>query len=180
MNDVTRSKLLSLLLRHKPEEAGLILGEGGWVSVDDLLAGLQRLGKPMTRADIDRLVRTSDKQRFTLSEDSNMIRAAQGHSVDVEMNHAPAIPITDLYHGTAHRFLDAILASGLAPMSRQHVHLSSDVETAVRVGQRHGRPVVLRVDAERMHADGYVFFRADNGVWLTNAVPAGYLDQISN
>ena len=177
MDDKKLSKRLSLILRHQPEKAGLVLGDGGWVGVDALLAGLESIGWGMSVEDLHRIVETNDKKRFSLSEDQRMIRAAQGHSVEIVNDLEPVTPPEFLFHGTATRFLDAILEDGLKAMSRQHVHLSADRETATKVGQRHGRPVVLTVAAGRMHADGQAFFQADNGVWLTAHVPAAYLSQ---
>ena len=169
------SKLLSLVLRHRPDLAGLTLGAGGWVAVDDLLAGLARMGRPLDRAALERIVAGSDKKRFTLSEDGARIRAAQGHSIEVDLGLAPSRPPDLLFHGTAEASLPAILAEGLRPEGRQHVHLSPDRTTALVVGRRHGRPVVLRVEAFAMHRDGLPFWQADNGVWLTEAVPPRYL-----
>jgi putative RNA 2'-phosphotransferase len=175
MDDKKLSKRLSLILRHQPEKAGLVLGDGGWVSVDALLAGLDSIGWGMAVEDLHRIVETNDKKRFSLSEDQMMIRAAQGHSVEIVSDLARVMPPDTLYHGTAKRFLDAILSEGLKRMSRQHVHLSADMETARKVGQRHGKPVILLVAAERMHADGVEFYQADNGVWLTGQVSPEYL-----
>lgn len=175
MDTVAQSKLLSLILRHSPETAGLSLGPGGWVGVEDLLAGLGRLGKPLTRPELERLVAGSDKKRFTLSEDGARIRAAQGHSVTIEVDLAPAVPPETLYHGTAEATWPAIAAQGLRPMARLHVHLSRDAETALKVGRRHGRPLVLTVRSGEMTRAGHTFFEADNGVWLTPAVPPTYL-----
>lgn len=175
MDDKQHSKRLSLLLRHAPEKAGLTLGEGGWAEVSTLLAGMDTLGWSMSEEDLHRIVATNDKKRFTLSEDGFLIRAAQGHSVEIANDLVAITPPVTLYHGTAKRFLDSILADGIQRMSRQHVHLSHDLETARKVGQRHGKPVVLIVEAGRMHADGTDFYCADNGVWLTGRVPPEYL-----
>ena len=169
------SRTLSRILRHSPQEAGLTLAQGGWVRVDDLLAGLRRMGQRMSREELDQIVAENDKSRFTLSEDGTRIRAAQGHSVEVDLQLAPAVPPPVLFHGTARASLQAVLVEGLKPMRRQHVHLSPDVETAQRVGERHGRPVVLRVDTAALHAEGQLFWRADNGVWLTDRGPAAHL-----
>lgn len=169
------SKFLSRILRHEPELVGLTLGAGGWVLVDDLLRGMKRAGHPLKRDALGVLVADSDKRRFTLSEDGRRIRAAQGHSVAVELDLPPATPPEELFHGTAAASLDAIWAEGLKPGKRQHVHLSSDPETATRVGQRHGRPVVLKIATGKMHADGHTFWQADNGVWLTDHVAPAYL-----
>ncbi len=177
MTDKSISKRLSLILRHQPEKAGLTLGDGGWVSVAELLAGLDGIGWGITEDDLHRVVANNDKKRFTLSEDGAMIRAAQGHSVEIANDLVAITPPDTLFHGTATRFLDAILEEGLKRMSRQHVHLSADAETATKVGQRHGKPVILTVAAAAMHAEGHAFYRADNGVWLTDAVPPRYLTQ---
>ena len=175
MNDTTLSKFLSLVLRHAPETIGLTLDANGWTDVDELVRRANAHGKTLTAADVLRITAESDKKRFTLSEDNLRIRAAQGHSVKVELGLTPVTPPDILFHGTATRFADAIKAEGLKPQSRQQVHLSLDEDTAVKVGQRHGKPIVFRVEAGRMHAEGYLFFRADNGVWLTDAVPPAFL-----
>lgn len=175
MNDITISKFLSLVLRHQPETIGLTLDANGWANVDDLIARAAAHGKRFTADDLFRVTANNDKKRFTLSQDSRRIRAAQGHSVQVELDLAPLAPPEILFHGTATRFVDAIKAEGLKAQSRQHVHLSLDEETAVKVGQRHGKPYIFRVEAGRMHTEGFVFFRAENGVWLTGAVPPGFL-----
>ena len=169
------SKYLAKHLRHQPERIGLTLQPGGWVPVAELLKACAAHGFALSRAELDEVVATNDKQRFAIDGSADRIRANQGHSVDVDLGLPPAPPPATLYHGTAFGTVDAILREGLHPMRRQHVHLSGDVETATRVGARHGRPVVLVVDAARLHADGHVFYRADNGVWLTDAVPARYL-----
>jgi putative RNA 2'-phosphotransferase len=143
--------------------------------VDDLLAAATRAGVPLDDATLRRVVAENDKQRFALGDDGAMIRASQGHSVEVELGLEPVEPPPVLFHGTATRFLDSIRRDGLIPGARRHVHLSADATTATTVGARHGRPAVLRIDAARMHADGHRFFRSANGVWLTNAVPAEYL-----
>ncbi|WP_138469229.1 RNA 2'-phosphotransferase [Poseidonocella sp. HB161398] len=169
------SKVLSRILRHEPGLAGLELGPGGWVRIDALLSGMRRAGHRLSRAELERIVAGNDKRRFTISEDGRRIRAAQGHSVAVDLGLPPMVPPETLFHGTARASLDAIWAEGILPGRRRHVHLSPDIETARRVGQRHGRPVVLRVAAARMQAEGHVFWQADNGVWLTGPVAPAYL-----
>lgn len=169
------SKFLSRVLRHEPELMGLNLGLGGWVRVEDLLRGMKRAGHRLTRDDLHRIVAENDKRRFTLSEDGRRIRAAQGHSVAVDLELRAIAPPCELFHGTARTNLDAIWAEGIKPGRRQHVHLSGDPKTATRVGQRHGKPVVLRIAAGQMHADGHQFWQADNGVWLTHHVAPAYL-----
>ena len=170
------SKFLSLILRHEPEAIGLRLDEQGWADVDELIAKAVAHGKRYDRALLQQLVRDNDKQRFKLSDDGRRIRANQGHSIDIDLALAPLAPPSSLYHGTATRHADAIRAEGLRKQSRQHVHLSSDRDTAFKVGGRHGRPVVLHVRAGEMHARGAAFYRADNGVWLTDAVAAEFID----
>jgi putative RNA 2'-phosphotransferase len=169
------SKFLSKHLRHDPAGIGLTLEEGGWVAVEDLLAGCRKAGVPLYPADLEEIVATSDKKRFAFDETGTRIRANQGHSVEVDLHLEPIQPPEILFHGTADRYLAAILAEGLRKMQRHHVHLSADMETASRVGVRHGRLVVLSVDAAGMARDGHVFFVSANGVWLTDAVPPAYL-----
>lgn len=174
---VKASKFLSLVLRHQPETIGITLDEAGWVDVDVLLAACAARGRGLSRAELDHVVATNNKARFAFSDDGRRIRASQGHSVTVELGLAAAVPPDVLFHGTASRTLPLILAEGLRPMSRQDVHLSADVETAVRVGSRHGRPVVLAVDARELAAEGHVFRVSANGVWLTDRVPPARLRQ---
>ena len=169
------SKTLSYHLRHRPDALGLTLGPGGWVAVDTLLAALAQHGKPVTRAELDDVVARNPKQRFAFDESGTRIRASQGHSVAVDLELAPVEPPAVLYHGTGARAVASILREGLRKQQRHHVHLSADVATARAVGARHGRPVVLQVDAAAMRAAGHVFFRAANGVWLVDAVPPAFL-----
>jgi len=169
------SKLLSLVLRHEPQRIGIMLDSAGWVAVDELLAAVNRAGWSVTRAQLQQVVAENDKQRFRFSDDGLRIRANQGHSVEVALELSPKTPPDLLYHGTATRFLTSIRQQGLLAQSRQQVHLSADQETAVKVGQRHGKPVVLMVSSGLMHRDGYHFYQADNGVWLTDHVPSSYL-----
>lgn len=169
------SKFLSLVLRHQPQSIGLVLDEAGWVPVDDLIEKANAAGKRLDRTLLQRVVETSDKQRFALSADGLRIRANQGHSIDVALGLAPAAPPPRLYHGTASRFLPSILANGLDRRQRHHVHLTEDLAIAADVGRRYGELVLLEIDAGRMAADGHVFWRSENAVWLTEAVPPAYL-----
>ncbi|WP_072388596.1 RNA 2'-phosphotransferase [Hyphomicrobium sp. CS1BSMeth3] len=169
------SKFLSLVLRHAPERIGLELDAHGWTDIDALIAKANAAGVLLDRAMLLEIVATSDKQRFTLSADGARIRAAQGHSVEIDLDLPTAVPPAVLFHGTARTNVDAILAEGLKPGRRRHVHLSPDVETARRVGMRHGAPVIFEVATARMHADGLVFWQAENGVWLTERVAPAYL-----
>lgn len=172
---VRLSKFLSKHLRHDPAGLGLELQPGGWVEVAALLSACARRGVPISRSQLEEIVRSSDKQRFALDADGRKIRANQGHSVEVDLQLAPATPPAELYHGTAERLVATILREGLKKMTRHHVHLSSEVEMARKVGGRHGRPVVLAVAAAAMHAEGVAFFRSENGVWLVDAVAPQFL-----
>jgi putative RNA 2'-phosphotransferase len=178
MNDQTRvrlSKYLSRHLRHAPEDLGLTLQAGGWVDVDQLLAACQRDGKRITQEDLVEIVQKCDKQRFAFDETNTRIRANQGHSTEVDLQLEPQTPPDILYHGTSSNVLSAILKTGIARMNRHHVHLSTATPTAEKVGSRHGRPVILEVDAKAMHADGILFYVSTNGVWLVDEVPPTYL-----
>lgn len=167
------SRRLSHALRHAPDRYGLELDLSGWAPVADVLTGLS-----ISRATLDHVVASSDKQRFAFDGSGSRIRANQGHSVPVELGLEPVAPPPVLYHGTVPRFVDAICADGLRPMARHHVHLSADLEAAIAVGSRRGAPVVFAVDAQRLHSDGSTFFVSDNGVWLVDAVPPGYLTEV--
>ena len=172
---VRLSRLLSKHLRHQPQALGLTLAPGGWVAVSDLLAACAQLGWPLSRAELDEVVANNNKQRFSYDETGQRIRANQGHSVAVDLQLAPADPPETLYHGTGERAVASIQRAGLQRMQRHHVHLSPDAPTAVNVGKRHGRPVVFAVAAGAMSRDGHVFYRSENGVWLTDNVPPRYL-----
>jgi putative RNA 2'-phosphotransferase len=173
------SKFLSFVLRHKPEAIGLALDEQGWAYIDELVNKAKQSGEVtiLDRTLIQKVVDTNDKKRFVISEDGQRIRAAQGHSIDVDLQLKPATPPEFLYHGTATRFLDSILKEGLKPQQRQYVHLSKDIETAAAVGRRYGKPVILKVKALLMHEQGFYFHISENGVWLTSAVPIEFLQQ---
>ena len=169
------SKFLSLVLRHKPELIGLTLDQNGWASVEDLIWLANRHGIRLTRPLLMQIVADNEKKRFALSDNGERIRASQGHSVKVDLGLPPALPPEILYHGTASRFLESILAGGLHSANRQHVHLSPDVATAMRVGQRHGSPVVLVIRSGEMAVAGHTFFVSANGVWLTDRVPQEFI-----
>jgi putative RNA 2'-phosphotransferase len=172
------SKYLSKHLRHEPARLGLELAPGGWVGVDELLEACARRGFPLSREELEEVVARNDKQRFSFDETGARVRANQGHSVEVDLQLEPRTPPAVLYHGTGARSVGAILADGLSRMSRHHVHLSADVETARRVGARHGRAVVFEVDAARMAGAGHEFYVSANGVWLVERVPAEYLRRL--
>ncbi|WAS97554.1 RNA 2'-phosphotransferase [Nannocystis punicea] len=172
---VRLSKFLALHLRHDPAGLGLELEPGGWVTVEALLAACAHKRRPISRAQLEEVVQSSDKQRFAFDATKTKIRANQGHSVAVDLQLVPTTPPPVLYHGTGEGTVAAILREGLLKMRRHHVHLSADAVTAHKVGARHGRPAVLRVDAAAMAAAGFVFYRAENGVWLVDHVPPSYL-----
>lgn len=172
---IQTSKFLSLILRHEPEKVGLKLGEAGWVGVDELLAAVSRHGKTLTLEQLRHIVATSDKKRFTFSEDGTRIRANQGHSVEVDLQYAPQTPPEFLYHGTATRFLDGIRKDGLQKMERHDVHLSAETKVTLQVGSRHGKPVLLTIRAGEMHRAGHVFRCSTNGVWLVSHVPPEFI-----
>jgi putative RNA 2'-phosphotransferase len=169
------SKLLSYMLRHRPQEFGLVLDGQGWTEIDGVLAALAARGHAITHDNLLVLVRASDKQRFAVSRDGRRIRANQGHSVPVELGHAAADPPEVLFHGTVAAALAAIRAKGLTRGRRHHVHLSESREQAEAVGRRRGRAIVIEVRAGQMCGQGYVFLRSPNGVWLTDHVPPEFL-----
>jgi len=175
MDDKRISKFLSLILRHKPHIIDVTLDSNGWTNLDELIVKAQSKLPDLTKERVLEVVASSDKQRFALSEDQQSIRANQGHSVKVELGLATQIPPDLLYHGTATKFIDSIMNIGLVSKTRNHVHLSNDRETAVKVGSRHGKVVVLLVDTKQMAADGIEFILSDNGVWLTEHVAVKYL-----
>jgi len=169
------SKLMSLVLRHKPETIGLQLDENGWANVEELVQKINQHGIEVSIDLINTVVDTNDKKRFSFSEDKTLIRANQGHSLEVELDLKIVVPADNLYHGTAERFLENILQEGLTKQQRQHVHLSQQKETAKAVGSRHGKPVILTIDTSAMLADGFVFYLSENGVWLVDNVPVKYI-----
>jgi putative RNA 2'-phosphotransferase len=174
------SKYLSKHLRHQPERIGLTLEAGGWVRVDELLAACARNQMRVSRDELVEVVDRNDKKRFSFDGAGERIRANQGHSIEVDLELAPVMPPDVLYHGTGHRTVETIRREGLKKMNRHHVHLSADLETATRVGARHGRPVVFIVDAKAMQAAGHTFYRSDNGVYLTDEVPPSFLCEIGS
>ena len=176
--DTRLSRTLSLWLRHRPDAGGLVLDERGWTEVDAVLAALVARGMPASADRLHGMVERNDKQRFELTPDGKRIRARQGHSVEVDLDWSAQVPPELLYHGTVGRFLHGILTEGLRPMGRHHVHLSPVVETARRVGERRGAPVVLAVRALELHRAGTIFFLTGNQVWLTAAVPPGFIEGV--
>jgi putative RNA 2'-phosphotransferase len=169
------SKFLSLVLRHRPGEIGLTLDENGWADTQQLLEKINSGNFSVTFEQLKLVVENNDKKRFIFSCDFTKIRASQGHSIEVDLQFDEITPPDQLYHGTAQQNIDSIKQQGLLKGNRHHVHLSSDSETAKKVGMRYGKPVILIVDAKQMNLDGYKFFRSENGVWLTEYVKPGYI-----
>ena len=181
-NYTNLSKYISLILRHKPEVIGISLDEHGWADVGKLIEGINRSSTYIDMAILETIVSTDEKQRYSFSEDKKHIRANQGHSVDVDVE-LERVSVNDvplvLYHGTGKKYVESIEASGLIPKSRLYVHLSSDIETAVKVGKRHGGGALYLIAALEMAGDGYEFYLSKNGVWLTKEVPVKYLHKVN-
>ena len=178
-NDLTRtSRYISLILRHKPETIGIELDEHGWADVEELIRGVSRTHR-LDRELLEKIVAEDEKQRYSFNVDGTKIRANQGHSIPVDVELEQLAPPEFLWHGTGEKYVQSIEAQGLISKSRLYVHLSLDIETAKKVGARHGRPVVYRVAAGRMAEDGYGFYRSRNGVWLTKTVPVQYLEKMT-
>jgi putative RNA 2'-phosphotransferase len=169
------SKFISLVLRHRPDIIGLSLDENGWANTNELLEKMNNDKKEIDLPLLEFIVSTNAKQRFSFNTDGSMIRANQGHSVDIDLQLQPARPPVHLFHGTAIQFVPSILETGIQKGSRQHVHLSSDLDTAKQVGSRHGKPAIFQINSGQMVEDGFVFYLSENKVWLTDNVPAQYL-----
>ena len=173
------SKFISLILRHNPQVIGISLDEHGWADVKELIDGINRTeGHSLNMDTLDEIVRTDEKQRYSFNEDHSLIRANQGHSIPVDVELEEKIPPDILWHGTGQKYVSSIDVQGLIPKSRLYVHLSSDMETARKVGSRHGRPVIYQVECRKMTEDGYRFFLSANHVWLTKEVPVEYLKKL--
>ena len=177
MTEKDTSKFISLILRHKPEAIGITLDEHGWANVEELLVGMNRAGTDIDVELLQKIVAEDEKRRYSFNEDMTLIRANQGHSIPVDVELEEVAPPDILYHGTGEKYVDSIDAQGLIPKSRLYVHLSGDKDAAVKVGQRHGKPVVYVVESGKMYKDGFKFFRSVNGVWLTKEVPVRYIQK---
>lgn len=171
------SKYMSLILRHKPETIGISLDEHGWANVEELIAGIAK-NNEFNMEILEEIVRTDEKQRYSFNDDKTLIRANQGHSILVDVELEEKEPPEILWHGTGEKFVVAIDAEGLISKSRLYVHLSKDEDTAIKVGARHGKPVIYNVLAKQMYEDGYKFYLSVNGVWLTKDVPVKYLKKL--
>lgn len=174
------STLLSLILRHKPETIGIVLDNNGWTDVAILIEQFNQHYFYIDKEILEYVVETNSKKRFAFNEDHSKIRASQGHSVHIDVAYPPQKPLPVLYHGTGEKSVDSIMATGLQKRQRCHVHLSADIETAIIVGRRHGKPCIFQIDAEAMYNDMYDFFLSDNGIWLTDIVPVQYLKKYAN
>lgn len=170
------SRFLSLILRHKPEVIGITLDKNGWADVSAVIAGVNKSDRYFLDMEtLEEIVRTDEKQRYSFSPDRKKIRANQGHSVQVDVELKKGTPPEFLWHGTGEKYVDSINKEGLKPKGRLYVHLSADVETARKVGSRHGKPVIYRIDSGEMHRKGYIFYLSENGVWLTDIVPVNFM-----
>ncbi len=169
------SRFIALVLRHKPEAAGIVLDSNGWADTENLIQGIRKTKDPtFTLEKLAEIVYTDEKGRYSFSEDLRRIRANQGHSVNVDVELEEVEPPNFLYHGTATKYIAGIEKEGLIPKSRLYVHLSETIATATSVGQRHGKPVVYTIHAHKMFKDGYKFYKSVNDVWLTKEVPTKY------
>lgn len=176
MSQKDTSRFISLILRHKPDTIGITLDDHGWANVEELIAGINKT-HPLDMETLEQIVAEDNKQRYSFNEDKTKIRANQGHSIPVDVELEEVVPPEYLYHGTGEKYREAIDVQGLIPKSRLYVHLSPDIDTAINVGKRHGRPVVYRVWSGVMYKDGFKFYRSVNGVWLTKVVPAKYIER---
>lgn len=174
-NDTNTSRFISLILRHKPETIGIELDEHGYANVTELINGINNQGNNISITDLERIVAEDDKKRYSFNDEHTKIRANQGHSVQVDVELKECTPPDILYHGTGRKYIESIKESGLIAKSRLYVHLSSDIETALNVGSRHGEPIAMRINTKSMINDGYKFYRSENGVWLVNDVPYKYV-----
>lgn len=178
MSEKDTSKYLSLILRHKPDIIGIQLDEHGWANVEELIDGIRKT-QPIDMDLLEKIVAEDEKQRYSFNVNKTLIRANQGHSIPVDVELEKKVPPAVLWHGTGEKYVLSIEEQGLIPKSRLYVHLSTDFDLAKKVGQRHGKPVIFQVDAERMQKDGYDFFLSLNGVWLTKKVPCEYLKKLT-
>lgn len=169
------SKFLSLVLRHQPDTIDIQLDKNGWTDINELIEKANNYGVNFDRETLNHIVATNSKKRFAFNDTLDKIRASQGHSIDIELGFTKQKPPEILFHGTAEEFVQSISETGLEKRKRQHVHLSSDLETALKVGQRHGKPFIFKVLAEQMYNDNFQFYISDNSVWLTDNVPTKYL-----
>ncbi len=174
------SKFLSLVLRHKPETIGIILNSNGWTDVNELIYKMNSTGYNIDIDTLQLVVETNNKKRFCFNSNKTQIRANQGHSIEINLGYTAKTPPAQLYHGTADRYTENIFKLGIQKRDRHHVHLSRDTDTALSVGKRHGKPVILEVDTISMISNGHIFYESDNGVWLTDEVPSQFIKIIQH
>lgn len=176
--EVKLSKFLSLLLRHNPDAIGLKLDQNGWADVNELIGKSAVKGRKFNLDNLKQVVKNCNKQRYTFNDDYTKIRANQGHSINVDLEFEAQEPPPILYHGTAKHNLNSILKNGIERRNRQYVHLSMDVETATKVGLRHGEVVILKIDTAKMNANGNLFYLSKNNVWLTDFIKPEYISEM--
>ena len=174
MNLTKTSKYISLILRHKPETIGISIDEHGWANVKELIDGVNKTHRLDMKL-LEEIVETDEKQRYSFNEDKTLIRANQGHSINVDVELEEVVPPEFLWHGTGDKYVESIRETGIIAKSRLYVHLSDSYGTAIQVGARHGKPIVFCVKSKEMYDDGYKFYKSKNGVWLTKFVPVEYL-----
>lgn len=177
-NNELIERYLSYILRHHPEDIKLILSDDGWIQINKITENLKKYKKQELSVEkIKEIVKLSSKQRFEIKIENNTeyIRATQGHSINVNMNYKPQTPPDILYHGTGQKYINSIIKTGLKPKTRQYVHLSSDIKTATSVGERHGEVRIIEINSKQMYEDGIKFYLSKNGVWLTDYVNIKYL-----
>ena len=172
------SKYMSLILRHKPDVIGIELDEHGWANVNDLISGIEKDNHGFNFELLEEIVRSDSKQRYSFNDDKSLIRANQGHSVNVDVELKEKEPPEYLYHGTGEKYVKFINQDGLIPKSRLYVHLSKDIKTAENVGKRHGKEIIYRINSGRMYRNGYKFYLSENGIWLTKEAPVKYLEMV--
>ena len=170
------SKFLSYVLRHDPEKIKLNMDSAGWVKIDELIEKSQS-EREFTREEFDEIVKGCDSQRFTVSKDGKSVRSAQGHTLDIDLKLKSVVPPDKLYHGTAWKSVEKIMKEGLQKMERQHVHMYSEerLEKAKSTGARHGKSVILEIESRKFWEHGYVVYKSDNNVYLTDHVPPQYI-----
>lgn len=182
MDDIERKnigKFISLILRHEPKKIDLDLDRNGWADVEELIRKSSIHKIYFTKKELELIVESNDKKRYSFNNDKTKIRANQGHLIPIDMEFEPVEPPEFLFHGTAERFLSSIREQGITKMSRQHIHLSSTKETANKVGARHGKSVVLTIHSGKMYKEGIIFHKSVNGVWLTDYVHPVYIEESS-
>lgn len=169
------SKLISYWLRHKPDDANLKLDKYGWTDIDDVLTALQKNNIGISKNDLVQINLSFDKIRWDVDLENNKIKATHGHSVDIKMEYTPQNPPEDLYHGTSLNNIQGIIVNGLNSQSRLYVHLSDNIDTAKKTGQRHGKPFIIEIDTKSLLKNGWVFYKTNQNVWLTTDIPTEYL-----